>query len=76
MTLIAKNPRSLPTLLPEERMAKTIDVVSSLQLRGAPVSSAFITAMAKGIITANDRSRLVENGGTLSLTKDWATQIL
>ena len=76
VTLIAKKPRGRPTLLPEELMAKTIDVVSSLLLRGAPVSSAVIRAVAKGTITSNDRSLLVENGGALSLNKDWARQIL
>ena len=76
MNLIAKKPRGRPTLLPEELMAKTIDVVSSLRLRGAPVSSAVIRAVAKGIITANDRSLLVENGGTVSLNKGWAHQVL
>ena len=76
VNLIAKKPRGHPTLLPEEFMAKTIDVVSSLRLRGAPVSSVVITAVAKGIITANDISLLAENGGTLSLNKDWARQIL
>ena len=76
MNLIAKKTRGRRTLLQEELMAKTIDVVSSLLLRGAPVSSAVITAVAKGIITANDRSLLVENGGTLSLNMDWARQIL
>ena len=32
--------------------------------------------MAKGIITDNDIPLLVENGGALSLNKDWARQIL
>ena len=64
------------TLLPEDLMKKTIDTVEALRLKGAPVSSAVINAVAKGIVIANDRSILAEHGGILTLSDDWARKIL
>ena len=57
-------------------MKKTIETVSALRLRGAPVSASVINAVAKGIVLANDCSLLCENGGYISLNADWARQIL
>ena len=57
-------------------MDKTISMVKCLLLKGALVSSSVITAVARGIILANDRSLLAENGGTIQLNHDWARQIL
>ena len=68
--------RGRPTLLPEVIMKKTIDTVSALRLRGAPVTSSVINAVARGIVQANDRTLLVENGGHLSLSNDWARKVL
>ena len=42
-------------------MKKTIDTISALRLRGAPVISFLINAVAKGIVQANNRTLLVEN---------------
>ena len=53
--------RGRPTLLPETLMKKTIDTISALRLRGAPVISSLINAVAKGIVQANNRTLLVEN---------------
>ena len=68
--------RGRPTLLPETLMKKTIDTISALRLRGAPVISSLINAVAKGIVQANDRTMLVENSGHLSLSNDWARKVL
>ena len=68
--------RGRPTLLPETLMKKAIDTISALRLRGAPVTSSVINAVAKGIVQANDRTLLVENGGHLSLLNDWARKVL
>jgi len=76
VTAVVKNKRGRPTLLPEELMKKTIDVVQNLRLKGAPVSASVINAVAKGIVLANDRRLLVENGGYISLSDDWARKIL
>ena len=40
------------------------------------MSSSVINAVAKGIVLANDRSLLCENGGYISLNADWACQSL
>ena len=68
--------RCRPTLLPETLMKKAIDTICALRLRGAPVTSSVINAVAKGIVQANDRTLLVENGGHLSLLNDWARKVL
>ena len=68
--------RGRPSLLPETLMKKTIDIISALRLRGAPVNSSVINAVAKGIVQANDRTLLVENGGHLSLLNDWTRKVL
>ena len=46
-----------------------------MRLRGAPLSANVINAIAKGIVVANDRCLLVENGGHLCLSKQWACNI-
>ena len=63
------------TLLPEELMQKTIETIQALQLNGAPVTATVINAIAKGIVTANDCTILVEHGGYLSLSYDWAKAV-
>ena len=73
---IVMKSRGRPTLLPETLMKKTIDTISALRLRGAPVISSLINAVAKGIVQANGRTMLVENSGHLSLSNDWARKVL
>ena len=51
-------------------------MVKYLRLKGAPVSSSVVCAVARGMIMANDCSMLIENGGSIDLNKDWARQIL
>ena len=68
--------RGRPTLLPEELMQKTIETIQTLRLKGAPVSATVVSAIAKGIVMANDRTILVEHGGYLSLSYDWAKAVL
>ena len=48
----------------------------NLRLKGAPVSSSVVNAVARGIVMANDRSLLLENGGHISLSDDWSRKIL
>ena len=61
-----------PSLLPEDLMKKTIGTVAGLRLKGTPVSVAVINSVAKGIVLANDSSLLIENGGYLLLSNEWA----
>ena len=63
-------------LLPENLMKKVIETVTNWRLIGAPVSAAVIRAVAGGFIIANYRSLLLENGGYIDLSKDWARQVL
>ena len=57
-------------------MEKTVSTIKSLRLKGAPVTCSVINAVAKGIVISNDQTMLVENGGYLCLTNDWARNIL
>ena len=49
--------------------------MQSLRLKGAPISSSIINAIAKEIVIANDRMLLIENGGHLSFSDSWASNI-
>ena len=60
----------------QKLMKKTIDTISALRLRGTPVISSLINAVAKGIVQANGRTMLDENSGHLSLSNDWARKVL
>ena len=66
-----KKKQGRPTLLPEEIMTKTIKLVKALRLRGAPITCQVINSVARGIVEANDRSILIENGGYLTLNSQW-----
>ena len=72
---IVMKSKGRPTLLPKTLTKNTIDI-SALRLRGAPVTSSVINGVAKGIVQANDRTLLVENGGHLSLLNDWTRKVL
>ena len=65
-----------PALLPDDLMKKTIEMVQSLRLNGAPVTAAVINGIAKEIVIANDRTLLAEHGGYLSLSYDWGRNVL
>ena len=75
-TDLSNKKRGRKALLPDEFMNKTIDVIKGLRLRGALVSAAIINSVATGVIMANDRTILVENGGYLSLNHQWGRNVL
>ena len=76
ITKIDSEKRGRPKLLPEDLMKKTIETVQCLRMwKGAPISSSIINAIVKGIVIANDRMLLVENGGHLSSSDSWARNI-
>ena len=54
ITEIVKERNSRPTLLHENIMKKVIESVTNLRLGGAPVSSAVVRALERGVIIAND----------------------
>ena len=48
----------------------------SSSVKRVPVSTQIVNSVAKGIIQANDRSILIENGGYLSLNQQWGRNVL
>ena len=75
ITEIVKKKTSRPTLLPESLMKKITKTVANLRFRGAPVSPAVICAIAKDVITGNDKSLLFESGGYIDLSTDCSPQV-
>ena len=57
-------------------MDKTIQTIKVLRLKGAPVSSPVINAMAKSVVMAEDRCLLTEYGEHLAFSNQWARNIL
>ena len=57
-------------------MKKAIQTIKALRLKGAPISYNVINAIAKGIVVTNDRTMLVEHGGHLQFTDNWARNVL
>ena len=51
-------------------------MVNSVRNSGGVINSVIVMAARKGIVLANDRSLLVENGGHIGITKSWATSLL
>ena len=75
-TEIGMKKRGQPSLLPDELMAKTVEIVKALRLKGAPVSYAVMAAVARGVVISQDRNLLVENGRHLHFSDNWARQII
>ena len=50
--------------------------MKTFRLKGALISYNVINAIAKGILVANDRTMLVEHGGHLKFTDNWARNVL
>ena len=73
---IVKKKKGRPTLLPAELMQKLVDLVSALYLKRTPILSSVICSAARGVILANDRLLLLENGGHTNLNIDWSRQVL
>ena len=76
VTVLKSRKRGRSKLLPEDIMAKTIQTVKALSLKGAPVSSAVINAIAKSVVMAEDRCLLTEYGCHLAFSDQWARNIL
>ena len=63
-------------LFPKEIMKKDIHTIKALRLKGAPISYNTINAIGKRIVVADDRTILVEHGGHLKFTDNWARNVL
>ena len=73
--IIPYRKRGAKTLLPGEIDSKVIQVVTNLRLNGAVVNYNVLVAIAKGIVTATDRTLLSENGGNISLSWKWCESV-
>ena len=56
--------------------AKLKEYIKEIRASGGVVNTAITLAAAKGIVMAKDANILVENGGYLNLTKDWAKRLM
>ena len=63
-------------MLPDELITKVISMVEVLPLKGAPVTAEVINSVAKGFISAKDRSLLIENGVYILLSHEWGRNVL
>ena len=63
------------TLLPKDIGAKVIQMIKSLREAGVGINYNVMIGIANGLIAANDRTMLVENGGILEITETWAQSI-
>ena len=50
--------------------------ITALRKSGTPVNTPVILAAAEGIIKSRDRTLLVEHGGHIRLTKNWAVSLM
>ena len=68
--------RGRPKLLSEDVMTKTIQIVKALRLKGAPVTSGVINAIAKSVIMAECRCLFTEYRGDVIISDQRARNIL
>ena len=73
--LISKK-RGRPLLLSEEMDKQVRAYISELRANGCPINTAIVIATGQGIVKDCDSNLLSENGGHISLTKDWAKYLL
>ena len=62
-------------LLPQEIDEKVINLVKEMQSSGAAMSYNILIGIAKGVVCANDRILLKENGGKIEFSMTWAQSI-
>jgi len=65
-----------PLLLGEEMDKEVRTYIIELSARGCPINTAIVIATGVGIMKYCDSNLLFENGGHISLTKDWAKYLL
>ena len=65
ITEIQTKKRVRPSLLPDEIMTKTVDIIKTSRLKAAPISYLVMVMFARGSVLLHGRNVLVENGGHL-----------
>ena len=72
---LPRKQRGAKTLLPENIDEKVIAMIKSMRAAGCIVNYNIAISIAKGIVLANDRSLLKENGGILEFHRTWCQSI-
>lgn len=70
--VLPKKPHGWPTLPPSDLDSH----VQLLRLAGGIINTRVVVATGKRIVEVNDRSLLLENGGSLDLNQSWAKSLL
>lgn len=65
-----------PLLIGEELDQQVREYLQALRKNGAPVNTAIVIACGDGIVRSKDANLLAVNGGSITLSKDWAKYIL
>ena len=75
VTAIAPGRRGCPLLLGD--LDKKVQAyVRAVRHAGGSIGSSIVIAAAEGIVTVHDRTLLVQYGGHINLTRDWALSLL
>ena len=75
LEVVPKRKQEHPTLLPEEIDQKVMIMIKKMRGSGAVINYGIIIVVATGIIIANDRTLLKENGGIIALGIKWCESI-
>ena len=75
LEVVPKRKRGRPTLPPEEIDQKVMIMITKMRGSGAVINYGIMTTVATGIIIANGRTLLKENGGTITLRIKWCESI-
>ena len=71
-----ENKQGRPLLLGEDLESQVKQFILEMREHGSPVGTEVVVAAAKGIVEAKDPTLLIENGGTIDITKDWGRDCL
>ena len=72
---LPRKSRGAKTFLPTDIDGKVISMIKSMRAAGCVVNYNIAISIAKGIVLANDRSLLKENGGKLEFHYTWCQSI-
>ena len=57
-------------------MLEIKEIIVGIRLAGAAISQKMVIAIGTGVIKANNASLLLEFGGSITLTENWARGVL
>ena len=76
VTELPRKKRGRPLMLGEELDNRVQELVSEIRDAGGIINTRIVRAVAKGVVIAEDRTLLLENGGTIEITRQWALSLL